>query len=102
LRPTPRDEEVATAMNRRQCLLHFTTRDGRSLAGASFAVEHAEAPVPEMAYVTGPDGVARIGLPPGTVTLRVFPVSGMSRLVSLVITDQAEQIHEVFVNERAD
>lgn len=50
-----------------------------------FAVEQAAEPVPEMAYVTGSDGHASIGLPAGEATLRFFLPGGTSQTSMLRI-----------------
>jgi len=42
-------------------------------------IEGAQEPVPEMAYVTGHDGHAQVGLPPGLATIRFFLPDGTTQ-----------------------
>lgn len=86
-------------MERLPCYLRVTTRNGRPLAGVTFAVEQAAAPVPEIAYTTGADGVARIGLPPGRVSLRFFLADGRQQSVSLTIGTEPEQTYDVKIDD---
>jgi hypothetical protein len=60
-----------------------------------FVVEQAEAPVPEIGYVTGPDGNARIGLPAGRVRLRFFLSNGASSSIPLAITPDENRTYDV-------
>jgi len=64
-----------------------------------FVVEKAEGPVPEIAYVTGADGVARLGLPPGKVSLRFFLPDGRSCSVLLAITGEPNRTYEVQIED---
>jgi len=86
-------------VERLPCYLRVTTRNGRPLAGVTFVVERAEGPVPEIAYTTGPDGIARIGLPPGPVGLRFFLSRGRDQSVSLTIGTNPEQTYDVTIDE---
>jgi hypothetical protein len=90
---------IGSTVERLPCYLRVTTRNGRPLAGVTFAVEQAEGPVPEIAYTTGPDGVARIGLPPGKVALRFFLADGRQQPVSLTIRAEPEQTYDVTIDE---
>jgi hypothetical protein len=64
---------------RHACILIVQGSNGEPLSGIKFVVERAQEPVPEMAYVTGPDGHARVGLPPGEATIRFFFPDGTSQ-----------------------
>jgi hypothetical protein len=86
-------------VDRLPCYLRIRTRNGRPLAAVNFAVEEATAPVPEIAYTTGEDGVARIGLPPGPVRLRFFLPDGRQQSASLIIGTTPEQTYEVQIDD---
>lgn len=85
-------------MKRLPCLLHITQRDGRPLSGVKFVVEEAESPVPEIGYVTGADGGARVGLPPGQVRLRFFLPDDTNRSISLAIADEPNKTYDVLLD----
>lgn len=68
------------------------------MAGTRLAVEAAAEPTPELAYITGPDGAASIGLPPGEVRLRVFLPDGTSRATRLRVGDEPGGRYEVAVD----
>jgi len=50
-----------------------------------FVVEQASEPVPELAYVTGSDGRASVGLPPGGVSVRFFLPDGTAHTAALQV-----------------
>lgn len=60
-------------------MLSLQGSNGQPLAGVKFVVEHAQEPVPEMGYITGPGGQAHVGLPPGEATIRFFLPDGTSQ-----------------------
>lgn len=68
---------------------------GKPLAGARFAVERASEPMPELCYVTGPDGSAHVGLPPGETQLRFFLRDGRSQIVVLKVSDEPDATYDV-------
>ena len=72
-------------MARLQCTLVVEGSGGEPLARVKFAVEKASEPVPEMAYMTGPDGRASVGLPPGDVSVRFFLPDGSAQTADLRI-----------------
>ena len=74
-------------MSRFPCILSLLGSNGQPLAGIKFVVERALEPVPEMAYVTGPDGEARLGLPPGEVIIRFFLPDSTSQTSVLRIAE---------------
>lgn len=81
-------------MKRIPCFIHVATGDGRPLADARIAIEHAEGAVPEMMYVTDAAGMVQIGLPPGHVVLRIFS-GNKSSVAELVITSEPGQTYDV-------
>jgi hypothetical protein len=52
-------------------------------------VEQASEPVPELAYVTGADGRASVGLPPGEVGVRFFLPDGTAQTAALHVAAEA-------------
>ena len=52
-------------------------------------VEQASEPVPELAYVTGSDGRASVGLPPGDVSVRFFLPDGTAHTAALHVAPEA-------------
>ena len=63
-------------------------------------VEHASEPMPEIGYVTGPDGTARAGLPPGETSLRFFLRDGGSQVVEVRVRDEADATYTVILDAK--
>lgn len=63
-------------------------------------VEHASEPMPEIGYVTGPDGVARAGLPPGEASLRFFLRDDGSQVVVVKVRDEADAAYQVVIDAK--
>lgn len=82
-------------MSRHPCTLIVRGSDGLPLAGIRFVVEQAQEPVPEMGYVTGPDGQAHVGLPAGEATIRFFLPQGRSQKSVLDIDPQSAHPYSV-------
>lgn len=82
-------------MSRRPCTLSLRGSNGQPLAGIKFVVERAQEPVPEMGYVTGPDGEAHLGLPPGEATIRFFLPDGSSQTSVLRIAQEPGRAYVV-------
>ena len=82
-------------MARLACTLVVRSTSGEPLPGTRFVVEDAAEPMPEIAYVTGPDGTARTGLPPGDASLRFFLRDGRSQLVVLQVRDEPDASYAV-------
>lgn len=82
-------------MARLACRLIVRDRQGRPLAGLRIAVEHASEATPDLAAVTGPDGRARLGLPPGGVGLALFLPDGTRRVAEIVVGDDPDRTYEV-------
>lgn len=85
-------------MARFPCTLVVRNADGEPLPGTQFAVEHAAEPMPELGYVTGPDGSAHAGLPPGETHLRFFLRDGSSQVTVLGIRDEPNATYDVTLN----
>jgi hypothetical protein len=85
-------------MDRIPCSLRVADRQGTPLAGVTFAVERAEGPVPEIAYVTDPGGLARLGLPPGKVAIRFILPNGTRPLISVVISRDPGRTYEIIID----
>lgn len=77
------------------CTLVVRSADGEPLPGTRFAVERASEPMPELGYVTGPDGTAHAGLPPGETQLRFFLRDGGSQAVVLGVRDEPDATYDV-------
>jgi len=77
------------------CTLVVRSASGEPLPEARFVVEQASEPVPELCYVTGPDGMARTGLPPGETALRFFLPDGRSQLVEMKVRGEADATYWV-------
>lgn len=82
-------------MSRRPCAISLRGSNGQPLRGIKFVVERAPEPVPEMGYVTGPDGGARLGLPPGDATIRFFLPDGTSQTSVLRIAEESGRTYVV-------
>ena len=82
-------------VKRLPCILFVRASNGQPLAGIKFVVERAQGPVPEIAYVTGHDGNARVGLPPGETVIRFFLSDGTSQTASLTVADELDRTYSV-------
>ncbi|MHA6130458.1 hypothetical protein ACX3YD_30540 [Pseudomonas fluorescens group sp. PF-1] len=56
--------------------------------------------MPEIGYVTGPDGTARAGLPPGEVSLRFFLPDGSNQAVIVAVGDDEGAVYKVVLNTK--
>lgn len=82
-------------MARLPCTLIVRNADGEPLPGTRFTVERASEPMPELGYVTGPDGSAHAGLPLGETQLRFFPRGGGSQVAVLRVRNELNTTYEV-------
>ena len=73
---------------------------GEPLPGTRFAVERASEPMPELGYVTGPDGTAHAGLPPGETQLRFFLRDGGSQVVEVRVREEADATYAVVLDAK--
>lgn len=87
-------------MTRLACTLVVRSRSGAQLPGTRFVVEHASEAVPEIGYVTGPDGTARAGLPQGKTSLRFFLRDGSSQVVEVRVRDDADATYAVILDDK--
>jgi hypothetical protein len=83
------------------CNLVVRNAGGEPLPGVRFVVEGASEPMPEIGYVTGADGVAHAGLPPGRAALRFFLLDGSSEVVAVKVSDEAGATYQVVVGSKA-
>ena len=77
------------------CTLVVRCANGEPLPGTRFTVERATERMPELGYVTGPDGSAHAGLPPGETQLRFFLRDGGSQAVVLEVRDEPDATYDV-------
>jgi hypothetical protein len=56
--------------------------------------------MPEIGYVTGPDGTARAGLPPGEASLRFFLPDGSNQVVIVEVGDDGGAVYKVVLNTK--
>ena len=82
-------------MPRLACTLVVRNTGGEPLPGTRFVVEHASEPMPEIGYVTGADGVAHAGLPPGEALLRFFLRGGGSQVVVVSAYEPFDRVEEL-------
>jgi hypothetical protein len=82
------------------CTLVVRSTSGEQLPGTKFVVEHASEPMPEIGYVTGPDGAARAGLPPGETSLRFFLPDGGSQVVEVRVRDEVDATYAVILDAK--
>jgi hypothetical protein len=82
------------------CNLVVRNAGGAPLPGARFVVEGANEPMPEIGYVTGADGAAHAGLPPGPVSLRLFLPDGRSEVVMVDVSDEEGATYQVVVGSK--
>ena len=87
-------------MARLACTLVVRSLSGELLPGTRFVVEHASEPMPEICYITGPDGTARAGLPPGETSLRFFMPDGGSQVVEVRVRDEADTTYAVILDTK--
>ena len=55
--------------------------------------------MPEIGYVSGADGVAHVGLPPGEALLRFF-LRGGSQVVVVRVRHEADAAYEVVIDAK--
>lgn len=87
-------------MPRHACTLVVRNTGGEPLPGTRFVVERASEPMPEIGYVTGADGVAHAGLPPGEALLRFFLRGGGSQVVVVKVRHEADAAYEVVIDAK--
>ena len=56
--------------------------------------------MPELGYVTGPDGIACAGLPPGETQLRFFWRDGGSQLVEVRVREEADATYAIVLDAK--
>lgn len=76
-------ESAPAGVRRVAQIVRVTDAARRPRAGIRLAVLSAQGPVPELGYVTGEDGSARIGLPPGPATLEAIDPEGDRQLFEI-------------------
>lgn len=79
-------------------MLVVRSTTGDPIPDVGFVVEHASEPMPEIGYVTGTDGTARVGLPPGKASLRFFLPDGRSQVVIIAAGNEVGAEYSVVLN----
>ena len=82
-------------MQRVAQILRLLDQQGRPCGEVTLAVVEAEGPAPEMAYLTGPDGRAQIGLPPGRAVLEATAPDGRRQKFSIEAAAEPGREHEL-------